>query len=481
MSSTRWGRSPPSSARGTGRMVHVKPHGALYNQAVADPKLSAALARAVARADRDLVFVGLATSNTMREAAEAEGLCFAGEAFADRVYNPDGTLQSRRIAGSVIHDPAKAAAQAVAIASGSVIAHDGTEVPVAAETLCLHGDNPAALDNARTVRRRLEAAGVAGPRAGLTLPPPEPSSLSGRGEPRLRNAGEAAFSVEFGNEISRELNARATGLAALLEREPFEGYREAIPTFRSVLVSHDPEADPDAIRAHALDLARRAGSEPEPPSRRIEIPCVYDGEDLPEVAEQVGVSVEELIQVHAGRDYRVYIIGFTPGFPYLGWPIRASTSRGAPSPGCGSRRARLRWRAPRPASTPGSRPAAGTSSAGWTRPPLRSREKPAGRVRAGGPGAFPAGRPVTGTPGGWHCRHSAPRGTAGLRGRARGAPDHGPGPRAPGIPALRGSLVGSGRPRLAHPREPGRREPGWRRRVRMHPDGSGAPLPPAGR
>ncbi len=143
------------------RLVHVKPHGALYNQAVGDPTLARALARAVARADRNLVFVGLATATPMREAAEAEGLRFAGEAFADRVYNPDGTLQSRRIAGSVIHDPEKAAEQAVAIARGKVIAHDGSEVPVAAETLCLHGDNPAALENARAVRHRLEAAGVA--------------------------------------------------------------------------------------------------------------------------------------------------------------------------------------------------------------------------------------------------------------------------------------------------------------------------------
>jgi len=143
------------------RLVHVKPHGALYNQAVGDPALARALARAVARTDRSLVFVGLATVASMREAAEAEGLRFAGEAFADRVYNPDGTLQSRRIPGSVIHDPEKAAEQAVAIAHGKVVAHDGSEVPVAAETLCLHGDNPAALENARTVRRQLEAAGVA--------------------------------------------------------------------------------------------------------------------------------------------------------------------------------------------------------------------------------------------------------------------------------------------------------------------------------
>lgn len=142
--------------------------------------------------------------------------------------------------------------------------------------------------------------------------------MSGKGEPRILNAGEAAFAVEFGNEISIELNERATAFAALLEREPFEGFREAIPTFRSVLVFHDPEADPDAIRRAALDLARRAGREPARPPRRIEFPCVYDGEDLPDVAAQIGVSVEELIRIHSERDYRVFIIGFTPGFPYLG-------------------------------------------------------------------------------------------------------------------------------------------------------------------
>ncbi len=136
--------------------------------------------------------------------------------------------------------------------------------------------------------------------------------------PRLRNAGESAFVVEFGNRISRELNARATGLAALLDREQFAGYREAIPSYRSVLIVHDPEADPDAIRTEALRLAERSGQEPESEPRRIRIPCVYDGEDLPEVARRVGVSEEELVRIHAGREYRCYIIGFTPGFPYLG-------------------------------------------------------------------------------------------------------------------------------------------------------------------
>jgi UPF0271 protein len=142
-------------------LVHVKPHGALYNQAVNDEELARAIARGIARVSRELIFVGLAASPAMKGAAEAEGLRYAREAFADRVYNPDGTLQSRRIPGSVITDPGKAAAQALQIATRrSVTAHDGKVVPLEAETICLHGDNPSALSNARTVRRALEEKGV---------------------------------------------------------------------------------------------------------------------------------------------------------------------------------------------------------------------------------------------------------------------------------------------------------------------------------
>lgn len=142
-------------------LTHVKTHGALYNQAAIDQELSRALASGVARVSRDLIFVGLTTSAAMRSAAEDAKLRFAGEAFADRVYNPDATLQSRRIAGSVISDPARAAAQAVEIVTERrVVAHDGTKVAIDAETLCLHGDNPAALDNARAVREALEKSGV---------------------------------------------------------------------------------------------------------------------------------------------------------------------------------------------------------------------------------------------------------------------------------------------------------------------------------
>jgi UPF0271 protein len=144
-----------AQARGT-ELVHVKPHGALYNQAASDPDLAGAIARAVAVFNRELILVGLATSSAMREAAEAQRIRFAGEAFADRVYNPDGTLQSRKVAGSVITDAKAAAAQAVSIARyGKVRAHDGSEVTLSAETLCLHGDNPGAVQNAQAVRQAL--------------------------------------------------------------------------------------------------------------------------------------------------------------------------------------------------------------------------------------------------------------------------------------------------------------------------------------
>jgi UPF0271 protein len=147
-------------AHGT-RVVHVKPHGALYNQAAEEEALAQAVARGVARAGRELALVGLATTGVMRRTAEAEGLRFAAEAFADRRYERDGTLQSRRVPGSVSDDPAAAADQAVRIArDGVVVAVDGTEVRLRADTLCLHGDNPAAVANARAVRQALERAGV---------------------------------------------------------------------------------------------------------------------------------------------------------------------------------------------------------------------------------------------------------------------------------------------------------------------------------
>jgi UPF0271 protein len=143
-------------------MQHVKPHGALYNQAAADPRLATAIARAVASFSRDLAFFGLATSEPMRTAAESAGLRFVPEAFADRRYLGDGSLQPRTVAGSVIGDADAAAAQARQIAvDGTVTAVDGARVELRAETICCHGDTPGAVEIAAAVRGSLESAGIA--------------------------------------------------------------------------------------------------------------------------------------------------------------------------------------------------------------------------------------------------------------------------------------------------------------------------------
>ena len=142
-------------------MQHVKPHGALYNQAATDPALASAIARAVGRFSRELLLFGLASSEPMASAAAEAGLRFVPEAFADRSYEADGTLMPRGQSGAVISDPAVAAARAVEIATdGSVTASDGSKVAIRPESICCHGDTPGAVEIAAAVRRALEAAGV---------------------------------------------------------------------------------------------------------------------------------------------------------------------------------------------------------------------------------------------------------------------------------------------------------------------------------
>jgi 5-oxoprolinase (ATP-hydrolysing) subunit A len=140
---------------------HVKPHGALYNEAAGDPILAAAIARATARFSGELALYGLASSEPMRSAAEAAGIRFVPEAFADRAYRADGTLQPRSEPDALVADPDAAARQAVDVAvNGRVTAVDGSEVPIRAESICCHGDTPGAVEIAAGVRRALAEAGV---------------------------------------------------------------------------------------------------------------------------------------------------------------------------------------------------------------------------------------------------------------------------------------------------------------------------------
>ncbi|UIF86368.1 5-oxoprolinase subunit PxpA [Cupriavidus sp. UYPR2.512] len=144
-----------------GELHHVKPHGALYNQAVRDPALARAIVRAVRDFDADLVFVGLAGSQMIDIAREA-GLRVKQEVFADRGYNPDGTLVKRGTPGALHEDEEVALNQTLTmVREKRVRAIDGTWVPIQAETVCLHGDGAHALAFARRIRERLGAEGIA--------------------------------------------------------------------------------------------------------------------------------------------------------------------------------------------------------------------------------------------------------------------------------------------------------------------------------
>ena len=139
-----------------GTIQHVKAHGALYNRAARDPALARSFAEAVREFRSDLILVGLAGSAQI-DAAKQAGLKTEGEAFADRRYLADGSLMPRTQKGSVLHDPAEAAAQAVQIARDhQVTAADGTAVRIDAQTLCLHGDTPGAVEIARAVTAALK-------------------------------------------------------------------------------------------------------------------------------------------------------------------------------------------------------------------------------------------------------------------------------------------------------------------------------------
>jgi UPF0271 protein len=142
------------------KLQHVKPHGALFNMAARSPTLAAAIAKAVASFDPALILFGLAGSEILSAGRDA-GLRVASEVFADRAYEPDGSLRSRIKPGAVIHGAAAVAARAVRmIKERTVEAVDGTVVPLEADTICVHGDTPGADELAAQLRAGLDAAGV---------------------------------------------------------------------------------------------------------------------------------------------------------------------------------------------------------------------------------------------------------------------------------------------------------------------------------
>tara|TARA_B100000949_G_scaffold214964_1_gene210871 strand:+ start:704 stop:1471 length:768 start_codon:yes stop_codon:yes gene_type:complete len=142
------------------KLQHVKPHGAMYNNAVNNEKLAEAICSAIIEVDSDLILLALSGSRWISIAKEM-GLKVAQEVFADRAINSDGTLVSRSIDGSVIHDPDVIAERTLKmVKQGYITSVTGEDVAVDADSICLHGDNPEAVQIAKEVKAALETAGI---------------------------------------------------------------------------------------------------------------------------------------------------------------------------------------------------------------------------------------------------------------------------------------------------------------------------------
>ena len=150
--------------------------------------------------------------------------------------------------------------------------------------------------------------------------------------PRFLPCGDLAVSVELADEISREANARVLALEYLIRERRVAGITETLPTYRSLLVYYEPaQVNFDALTATLRALAAEARPEVLPPARHVELPCCYGGElgfELEAAATKLGLAPDELARLHAGADYHVYFVGFTPGLPYMtGAPARLTIPR----------------------------------------------------------------------------------------------------------------------------------------------------------
>lgn len=138
------------------KLQHVKIHGAFYNMAAKDPVLARAIAEAIYETDKDLILLGLAGSEMIKAGKEV-GLKVAHEVFADRAYNADGTLVARSKEGSMIHDKDLAISRVVRmVKEGKVTAITGEDINIKADSICVHGDNPQAVEFVLSIRKSLE-------------------------------------------------------------------------------------------------------------------------------------------------------------------------------------------------------------------------------------------------------------------------------------------------------------------------------------
>ena len=142
------------------------------------------------------------------------------------------------------------------------------------------------------------------------------------GKVRYLAAGDSSVSVEFGNEISPEINRQIRAFKIAVEKSGIPGIVETVPTFRSLMVTYDPsEISFEQLKKELSGISVEESAGQETSHHVVEIPVCYGGsygEDLKDVAAHAGLTEEEVIRLHSSVDYNIYMLGFLPGFPYLG-------------------------------------------------------------------------------------------------------------------------------------------------------------------
>ena len=327
------------------RVRYLKPHGALYNAIVHHEAQAAAVVAAVVDVDPALPVLGLPGSRWLALAAEA-GLTTVHEAFADRAYEPDGTLVPRGRPGAVLHDPDEIAARCVAMATG------GTVTDVEGGELAWPRGRSACTATPRARSRSRARCGPRSTGAGSSSPRSREEPLM-----ELRPSGSSAVLVQL-DDLEQVL-----ALYAALVDDPLPGVVDVVPAASTVLLVVDPGRTTPEEAGEAVRRVRpRPGARPR--GEQVELPVRYDGEDLDDVARLLGCSPREV----GGPAHRHRVDGGVLRLrPGLRLPHRRRRRLGRPPPG--DARApgcpRGRWRSPgrSAACTRGPRPAAGSCSA----------------------------------------------------------------------------------------------------------------------
>jgi UPF0271 protein len=285
---------------------HIKLHGALYNDLADDYARSLAICRAIAGIDSGFRLIAFSNSATAR-AAEDAGLIAVHEVFADRTYTTEGKLTPRSQPGAVIHDESASLSQVEMMVLQHKVPVEGDRLlPIQADSVCVHGDNPSAIQFVSNLRDFFE-------RQRIAIRPAGDHHFS------FAHLGEGALLARLPSRICRSTHRAVRALQHAIERDGLDGIRECVPCYSELKIDYDPAV------ICSKELQERIGAlsvelDPAvlPPPRMVEVPVCYDGEDLGGVARHNGLTEEEVIARHSAPPYLVYMLGFSPGFAYMG-------------------------------------------------------------------------------------------------------------------------------------------------------------------